>query len=130
MSAEPETIYDDVSVDTKGVTGIKMVDKILGVVLGSVGVAAAAAIAVASIMNPEIGRKMKRITGPGVQKVYAGVNIVWQLLEGFARKHALGLPDAKKSRMEKIFNAVDQGLDLAGIVLTDAGLKALLKKDY
>jgi hypothetical protein len=122
---EADTIFDDVSYPTP-ITGISGLDKILGVLLGSVGVIGVSAVVVAAIMNPNFGKKLGRITGVGAQKVYDAANLVWQILEPWIRKK---FPDAANSeKMDKLFDAVDQGFDLIGILVNNSGLRALFKK--
>jgi hypothetical protein len=130
MSEEKSTIFDDTSLDTEEITGIEPLDKVLGIVLGSVGMSVVGAITVAAIMNPgRIGKNLNRITGPGVRRGYAAINMVWQIIESFARNNAKQMNPEKAKKMERIFNAIDQGLDLIGILLNKADLAALFSRE-
>lgn len=110
------------------VTSSPVLNKILGIILGSVGTIGVAAIAVAAIMSPKTGKIVNRFTAGTVKKVYSGANIVWQILETFLRSRKISDP-VKEEKLNKYMIVVDQVFDLAGILINNEGLKALIGKE-
>jgi hypothetical protein len=124
-----ETVFDLVEYKPIGapITQNATTNKIIGTILGSVGALGASAVAVAAIMSPKVSGIGRYVSGDTAKKLWAGFNIIFQIMETFLRNYDWGNVETK-GKVMSVLDFIDQGLDLSGIMINDSGLRALFGK--
>jgi hypothetical protein len=136
MSTSDEaTIYDKELTPVDYPSGLfgGLIDKVLGVLLGAVGIGASAAIVVAGMNNKnKLGRISGKITSSSIKQGFAISNLIFQMSEGYIRKTWLNTitDESKKVKVEKVISTIDQILDYLGILVNSDQLGLLLKRRY